>query len=819
MKLARLPLATLTAGLALLIRAPESAGADRLDEIRQAIRQGDRAAVVQWLGTGASPDLRDKHGNTPLIDAAHLGDRATVQWLLNAGADPNATNAAGVAPLHRAATDPEKVSLLLAHGARVNTPTAFGNTPLLLAARAPKAFESVRLLIEKGADVHATNLFGSTALMAAAAAGQLETVKLLIERGADVNAAPLMEVPDSDPIWGGLRTPLMWAALRGNRDVVAYLIDHGANVNAVTGFGTALSQAAWFGHPDVAELLMTRGAKVDLLEPFSGLTPLHWAASAEDSRTRMVELLLEQGADPKAEGGQPVDAFMAEPQTPLMFALKRGDTPVVRSLVKAGALIPDLSAKPIGSSATRDAITSGPSVAAAIGRAIPPLQKTAIASREAFLRHATRQNCVSCHQQYLPMTAVGLARDRKAPMDPIAAARLTEMVLASHLQSELNAQALLHPEPAYDNGYALLALRADGTTNPEATDLMVLHLAAIQNEDGHWDVNLARPPIQASEFAATALGTHGLSHFGWPARAAEFAANIGRAREWLSTHRPVTHEDRVFQLLGLKWAGESTASLASQAQPLIAQQRNDGGWAQLPGLDSDAYATGTALYALRVAADLKADHPAVRRGVQFLLTTQGADGTWHVKRRAFPFQPTMDSGFAHGRDSWISAAGSSWAVMALASLTDPGVDLTREFAQAIEKTSTHREASTRAPMRAAREEGLTQAALTVDFARDIKPLLERSCLDCHSGERPRSNYRLTSRESLLAPGNLGLPPVIPGRSADSPLLSYIADRVADLEMPPVGKRAKYAAFTADEIGRLRAWIDQGAPWPAGADAQ
>jgi len=59
----------------------------------------------------------------------------------------------------------------------------------------------------------------------------------------------------------------------------------------------------------------------------------------------------------------------------------------------------------------------------------------------------------------------------------------------------------------------------------------------------------------------------------------------------------------------------------------------------------------------------------VERGLRFLLNTQLEDGTWHVRRRAFPFQPTMDSHFPHGRDGWISAAGTSWAVMAL-SLTD-----------------------------------------------------------------------------------------------------------------------------------------------------
>jgi len=60
-----------------------------------------------------------------------------------------------------------------------------------------------------------------------------------------------------------------------------------------------------------------------------------------------------------------------------------------------------------------------------------------------------------------------------------------------------------------------------------------------------------------------------------------------------------------------------------------------------------------------------------QRGLDFLLCTQFEDGSWHVKSRAFGFQPYFESGFPHGHDQWISAAASSWATMALVDAAEP----------------------------------------------------------------------------------------------------------------------------------------------------
>jgi hypothetical protein len=96
----------------------------------------------------------------------------------------------------------------------------------------------------------------------------------------------------------------------------------------------------------------------------------------------------------------------------------------------------------------------------------------------------------------------------------------------------------------------------------------------------------------------------------------------------------------------------------------------------------------------------------------------------------------------------------------------------------------------------------------IDFAEDIHPILESSCLRCHGPERPKSGFRLTDRASALKGGSHGID-ILPGQGSDSPLIRYVAGQVADLEMPPVGKGEP---LTSEQIDLLRAWIDQGANW-------
>jgi len=94
----------------------------------------------------------------------------------------------------------------------------------------------------------------------------------------------------------------------------------------------------------------------------------------------------------------------------------------------------------------------------------------------------------------------------------------------------------------------------------------------------------------------------------------------------------------------------------------------------------------------------------------------------------------------------------------------------------------------------------------VEFARDIAPILERNCYQCHGPEKQKNGLRLDTRAAALQGGDSG-PAIVPGRSADSLVIRYVAGADEERIMPPKGER-----LSAGEIGLLRAWIDRGAIW-------
>ena len=94
----------------------------------------------------------------------------------------------------------------------------------------------------------------------------------------------------------------------------------------------------------------------------------------------------------------------------------------------------------------------------------------------------------------------------------------------------------------------------------------------------------------------------------------------------------------------------------------------------------------------------------------------------------------------------------------------------------------------------------------VTYAADIKPIFEKSCFKCHGAEKQKGKLRLDSLEAALKGGEDGKI-LTAGKSADSPIVQSVARLDDDSAMPPADKGK---LLTKEEVGLIRAWIDQGA---------
>ena len=104
---------------------------------------------------------------------------------------------------------------------------------------------------------------------------------------------------------------------------------------------------------------------------------------------------------------------------------------------------------------------------------------------------------------------------------------------------------------------------------------------------------------------------------------------------------------------------------------------------------------------------------------------------------------------------------------------------------------------------------------TVAFAKDIEPIFAGHCYSCHGPKKQESSFRLDQKAAALKGGETyGAQAIQAGRSADSILVQAVAHRHAELKMPKKGE-----PLSAEQVGLLRAWIDQGAVWPESAVAQ
>jgi ankyrin repeat protein len=291
------------------------------------------------------------------------------------------------------------------------------------------------------------------------------------------------------------------------------------------------------------------------------------------------------------------------------------------------------------------------------------------------------QRCVSCHHQYQPALAYRAAREHGIPFDEaIARADAAKAFIYADLDKAVQYSWVL--EPAVDDAYRLIAAEAAGVRPNLATAVTARVLTARQNRGGDWPSHRQRPPSSYSNFTFTALGVRAIQLYSHPTQKAEVAPHVALARRWFESHTPIDTEERTYKLLGLKWSGGDRASLAAAARDLAKTQEADGGWASLDGRVSDAYSTGQALVALHDAGGVPISDPNWRRGIDYLLKTQAADGSWHVATRLYPpaplSPPYFESGLPYGHDQFLSAQAGAWGVMALAMALGPGTAVVLE---------------------------------------------------------------------------------------------------------------------------------------------
>jgi ankyrin repeat protein len=575
-----------------------------------------------------------------LFRAVTFRDRAAVKALLARGADPNARNVLRFTPLQLAAISGqvEVAKLLLAAGAKLDGQSPYGSA--LTFAELGGSVPMIEFLLARGINVNPPRPDGITVLMLAARNGHAQTVQQLLAKKAPLAAT------DND---GG--TALIYAARNGRTEVARILLAKGAAIDAVDSRGwSALTHAAVNGHRACTELLLEQGADPNLRDK-KGRTPLIVAASYGDDPL-IPRALLDKGADPQSKDPQDRSA--------LSLALARGHEESAQILRERGA-------------EASTAANAGPekTARAAIDASLPLMQR----SMRVFM---SRTGCVSCHQEGIGRMATGLALERGFSIDtPLAREQVKRISGMFTELRPLHLRAIQDPRamkdvpftevneltPSY--GYALAGMAAHKQPANLTLSAAALVLARQQAGDGHWQFFFHRVPLQSSYFTMTALAIRAMKAYAPKDRAGEIAQRIARAKRWLLTAPAETTENRASRLLGLKWAGASLEEERKTIEELRAGQRPDGGWAELAGMRSDAYATGQALFALNQAGGVAVTDPVYQQGVRFLLQTQDDDGSWFLNKRAIPANDYFDAEFPHGQSQYASFSATCWATMAL----------------------------------------------------------------------------------------------------------------------------------------------------------
>jgi hypothetical protein len=257
------------------------------------------------------------------------------------------------------------------------------------------------------------------------------------------------------------------------------------------------------------------------------------------------------------------------------------------------------------------------------------------------------RKCASCHHGTMTVWAEAEAKRQGYAVSAEEWAETTKWTRERVLE-RIDLPRDTRPGWSMVNSMALnLAVMARAIPDQDAlpaADLrrMAGHLVRHQEADGAWSWAQAPaknrpPPFFESDEVATLLGSMALSVYkpADPKEAEAAPESLKRAAAWLTAAKAGEETQALaLRLLAGAWSQPPTARRAD-LDALLKRQNADGGWGQLPGAPSDAYATGQTLYVLGIVG-MKREGPKLRRAVEFLVSQQEEDGSWPMAPRAHP---------------------------------------------------------------------------------------------------------------------------------------------------------------------------------------
>lgn len=312
-------------------------------DLRDAVMDGDLAAVHAAIEAGEDLNSLDWAGDTALMDTVYFNQPEIAQALLAAGADvnaPNGTDSRTALMVAIGENNMEFAELFIAAGANINVADDDLWTPMTYAIffSTPEVME---MLLDNRAIVENRGQSGETSLMDAVMSGEPEKVALLVAAGANVNAV------DEDG-W----TALTYAAMGGDPEITKILLDGGADVDPreYLSEGTPLIIAGFFGHEEMMDVLLAYGADPDAVDA-DGVTAAEYFVMSQEFADEDDDASFEsvpdihsiaitgelEGLEEAIAAADDLDAWDDFGDTALMNAAMFDNLAVARALVNAGA--------------------------------------------------------------------------------------------------------------------------------------------------------------------------------------------------------------------------------------------------------------------------------------------------------------------------------------------------------------------------------------------------------------------------------------------------------------------------------------------------